>query len=86
VGFEPTIPVFKRVKTFHAVDRAVTVIDVPTNTNYKLLTSRHNSFQYEDFGSKSVEGPHGAGDSHCCHPMLVAHVRLFCWLCERNLE
>jgi hypothetical protein len=24
-GFEPTIPVFKRAKTFHALDRAVTV-------------------------------------------------------------
>jgi hypothetical protein len=26
VGFEPTIPVFERVKTFHALDRAGTVI------------------------------------------------------------
>jgi shikimate 5-dehydrogenase len=25
VGFEPTIPVFKRAKTFHALDRAATV-------------------------------------------------------------
>jgi hypothetical protein len=24
-GFEPTIPVFKREKTFHALDRAATV-------------------------------------------------------------
>jgi hypothetical protein len=24
-GFEPTIPVFKRVKTFHALDRAAAV-------------------------------------------------------------
>jgi hypothetical protein len=24
-GFEPTIPVFKRAKTFHALDRAATV-------------------------------------------------------------
>jgi hypothetical protein len=24
-GFEPTIPVFKRAKTFHALDRASTV-------------------------------------------------------------
>jgi hypothetical protein len=28
-GFEPTIPVFKRAKTFHALDRAATV----TGTN-----------------------------------------------------
>jgi hypothetical protein len=27
VGFEPTIPVFQRVKTFHALDRAAPVID-----------------------------------------------------------
>jgi hypothetical protein len=26
VGFEPTIPVFERMKTVHATDRAVTVI------------------------------------------------------------
>jgi hypothetical protein len=26
VGFEPTIPVFKRAKTVHALDRGVTVI------------------------------------------------------------
>jgi hypothetical protein len=26
MGFEPTIPVFKREKTVHALDRAVTVI------------------------------------------------------------
>jgi hypothetical protein len=27
VGFESTIPVFKRAKTVHALDRAATVID-----------------------------------------------------------
>jgi hypothetical protein len=26
VGFEPTIPVFEQAKTFHALDRAATVI------------------------------------------------------------
>jgi hypothetical protein len=26
LGFEPTIPVFERAKTVHALDRAVTVI------------------------------------------------------------
>jgi hypothetical protein len=26
LGFEPTIPVFERAKTFHALDRAVTMI------------------------------------------------------------
>jgi hypothetical protein len=28
VGFEPTIPVFKRAKTVHALDRAPTVIGI----------------------------------------------------------
>jgi hypothetical protein len=27
VGFEPTIPMFERVKTIHVLDRAATVID-----------------------------------------------------------
>jgi hypothetical protein len=27
MGYEPTIPVFERVKTYHALDRAATVID-----------------------------------------------------------
>jgi hypothetical protein len=27
-GFKPTIPAFERAKTVHALDRAVTVIDV----------------------------------------------------------
>jgi hypothetical protein len=26
MGFEPTVPVFERAKTVHALDRAVTVI------------------------------------------------------------
>jgi hypothetical protein len=30
VGFEPTIPVFERAKTVHALDRAVTVIGLLT--------------------------------------------------------
>jgi hypothetical protein len=31
VGFEPTIPVFERVKTVHALEDAATVIDKVTN-------------------------------------------------------
>jgi hypothetical protein len=27
MGFEPTIPVFERTKTFHALDRAATLIN-----------------------------------------------------------
>jgi hypothetical protein len=30
-GFEPTIPVFKRAKTFHALDRAATVTGALNN-------------------------------------------------------
>jgi hypothetical protein len=33
VGFEPTIPVFERAKTFHVIDRAATVI------GYKIFRS-----------------------------------------------
>jgi hypothetical protein len=29
VGFEPTVPVFERAKTVHALDRAATVIGSP---------------------------------------------------------
>jgi hypothetical protein len=31
VGFEPKIPVFEQVKTFHALDRAATVIGSSTH-------------------------------------------------------
>jgi hypothetical protein len=36
VGFEPTIPVFKRAKTGHASDRATTVIGKPLEVGYIL--------------------------------------------------
>jgi hypothetical protein len=36
VGFEPTIPVFEREETVHALDRAVTVID-PLNKLQKQI-------------------------------------------------
>jgi hypothetical protein len=29
MGFEPTIPVFERKKTVHALERAVIVIEIP---------------------------------------------------------
>jgi hypothetical protein len=34
VGFEPTISVFERVKTIHALDRAANVIDSPNDVMY----------------------------------------------------
>jgi hypothetical protein len=39
VGFEPTIPAFKREKTFHALDRAATVIDCQPNASGKICAS-----------------------------------------------
>jgi hypothetical protein len=41
VGFEPTIPPFKRAKTVHALDRAATVIG--TN-NLPVLIVIHNCY------------------------------------------
>jgi hypothetical protein len=37
VGFEPTIPVFERVKAFYALDRAVTVVGLE-NTDYEKFS------------------------------------------------
>jgi hypothetical protein len=37
VGFEPTIPVFQRAKTVHALDRAATVIASSHCTMFKIL-------------------------------------------------
>jgi hypothetical protein len=38
VGFEPTIPAFKRAKTVHALDRAAPVIGIsPSNITKKIL-------------------------------------------------
>jgi hypothetical protein len=38
VGFEPTIPVFERVKTVHALERAATVIgeEIVTTAEFTL--------------------------------------------------
>jgi hypothetical protein len=36
VGFEPTIPVFERAKTVHALDRASTVIGKGGATSKKI--------------------------------------------------
>jgi hypothetical protein len=35
-GFEPTIPVFKRAKTFHVLDRAATVTGISGNYLIKI--------------------------------------------------
>jgi hypothetical protein len=40
VGFEPTIPVFEQAKTFHASDRAATVIGLIWGEENILYTYR----------------------------------------------
>jgi hypothetical protein len=46
VGFEPTIPVFERTKTVHALDRAATVMGISVNTvqilSYESIKSQTN--------------------------------------------
>jgi hypothetical protein len=37
VGFEPTVPVFERAKTVHALDRAATVITILRTKQSKYL-------------------------------------------------
>jgi hypothetical protein len=44
VGFEPTIPVFERAKTFHALDGAAIVIGKQTS-RYKNMISIWNYTQ-----------------------------------------
>jgi hypothetical protein len=41
-GFEPTIPMFKRPKNDHVLDRAATVIGVSINTRDQALSERDN--------------------------------------------
>jgi hypothetical protein len=46
VGLEPTIPVFERGKTFHALDRAATVI----GTVIKVCSRKmHATFRVDNF-------------------------------------
>jgi hypothetical protein len=41
VGFEPTIPVFERMKTVHVLDRAATVIALDDNSIVKQTNVTH---------------------------------------------
>jgi hypothetical protein len=49
VGFEPTIPVFKRAKTVHALDRAATVIGL------HLLLKAIKRFKPNSYGDSLQE-------------------------------
>jgi hypothetical protein len=42
VGFEPTVPVFERLKTVHALDLAATVIGNTFDTNRKCYILNGN--------------------------------------------
>jgi hypothetical protein len=53
VGFEPTTPVFERVKTAHALDRAVTVIGKGT---YSFALFRKVSTQHIWQVKKCMQG------------------------------
>jgi hypothetical protein len=45
-GLEPTIPVFKRAKTFHALDRAVTVTGITCIYQEKFFAN-FSKYTYE---------------------------------------
>jgi hypothetical protein len=49
VGFEPTTPVFERVKRVHALDRAVTVLG-----EHRTIAKRFVSLQFLNFYRQSV--------------------------------
>jgi hypothetical protein len=51
-GFEPTIPVFERAKTFHALDSAATVIG-PS----KIIASKGECVACEQKRTKTTESP-----------------------------
>jgi hypothetical protein len=46
VGLEPTIPVFERAETVHALDRAATVIDQDTLEPIEFSVVSLNSLMY----------------------------------------
>jgi hypothetical protein len=54
-GFEPTIPVFKRAKTFHALDRAASVTGIQrTYTMVKFHGLAQGSQGYIPRGNKQA--------------------------------
>jgi hypothetical protein len=49
VGFEPTIPVFERAKTVHALDRAATVIGKLQRFISQLLTTLERRYTWNSY-------------------------------------
>jgi hypothetical protein len=90
VGFEPTIPVFERAKTFHALDRANTVIGRKNSWGYRtgknsalVPTPRVILYIYQYILRDSSKGNHGTS---LCHkrrlkPSDFANINLTqnCW-------
>jgi hypothetical protein len=54
VGFEPTIPVFERANTVHALDRAPTVIGLLNFTGFNKVHAAH-LYTLWNFGASYVE-------------------------------
>jgi hypothetical protein len=52
VGFEPTIPVFQRAKTVHALDRAVTMIGI---RRYSLTQRQSRQTNYKEINKCEVK-------------------------------
>jgi hypothetical protein len=52
VGFEPTIPAFERAKTVHALDRATTVIGLPS---VYVITKTEKSGQGQSRGCRATD-------------------------------
>jgi hypothetical protein len=60
-GFEPTIPVFKLAKTFHALDRAVTVTsNILIRPSYFQFTVHSSSYPLTLYnpGNDNAVKPH----------------------------
>jgi hypothetical protein len=49
VGFEPTIPAFKRAKTVHALDRAATANTLPVKTQTPSTSPRCKQVEWSRF-------------------------------------
>jgi hypothetical protein len=56
-GFEPTIPVFKRAKTFHALDRAATATGIIC-THELIMWGFREGNAYEVFSEDLKERDH----------------------------
>jgi hypothetical protein len=74
VGFEPTIPAFKRAKTVHALNRGATVIGHPYTSFYKHISSKQMNVRSmvtrtRQIGVQRVliNSPDKDIDVKCCH-------------------